>query len=162
MKKLKNIHFESKCVHAGIKEYQFGPVVPPIYQTSTFKFESTEHGAALFKGEVDGYIYTRMRNPTIEAMEDALAELEGGYKGLGCASGMAAINTVFIGVLSAGDHVICSKSVYGPTSTLLRNIISKFNVEVSFAETSNLEDIKKALKPNTRMIYVESPGNPTL
>ena len=162
MKSSKNHRFESRCVHAGIKEYEFGPVVPPIYQTSTFKFESTKHGAALFKGEIDGYIYTRMRNPTIEAMEDALADLEGGYKALGCASGMAAINTVFVSMLSAGDHVICSKSVYGPTSTLLKGIISKFNIEVSFAETSILEEVHSNLKANTKMIYVESPGNPTL
>lgn len=72
----------TKCVHSGIKDYEFGPVVPPIYQTSTFKFKDADHGARLFKGEEDGYIYTRMRNPTIEAMEDAIADLEqGGGKG---------------------------------------------------------------------------------
>ena len=86
MSKNKNLHIESKCVHAGIKEYEHGPVVPPIYQTSTFKFESADHGGSLFAGEQKGYIYTRMQNPTIEAMEDAVAELEGGYKALGCAS----------------------------------------------------------------------------
>jgi len=158
--KITNI--DSKCVHAGISDYQWGPVVPPIYQTSTFKFESAEHGATLFKGEAKGYIYTRMSNPTIEAMEDAVADLEGGYKALGCASGMAAINTAFIALLKAGDHVICSKSVYGPTVTLLKGVIGKFAIDVSFVDTDITEEVKKALKPNTKVIYVETPGNPTL
>ncbi len=158
----KNKHLESKCVHAGVGENEFGSVVPPIYQTSTFKLKSTSHGASLFKGEGEGYIYTRMGNPTIEAMENAIAELEGGYKALGCASGMAAINTVFTGLLNAGDHVICSKSVYGPTSTLLKNIFSKFGIETTFVETPIIEEINKAVKPNTKIVYVESPGNPTL
>ncbi|MCB9249688.1 MAG: PLP-dependent transferase [Ignavibacteriales bacterium] len=162
MSKNKNLHIESKCVHAGIKEYEHGPVVPPIYQTSTFKFESADYGGSLFAGEQKGYIYTRMQNPTIEAMEDAVAELEGGYKALGCASGMAAIHTVFSALLNAGDHVICSKSVYGPTSTLLATVLSRFNVETTFVNTSNMKKIEEALKPNTKVIYIETPGNPTL
>jgi len=112
----KKLNIESKCVHAGIGEYEHGAVVPPIYQTSTFKFESADHGGSLFAGEQKGYIYSRMLNPTVEAMEDSVATLELGYKGLGCASGMAAINTVFTALLQAGDHVVCSKSVYGPTA----------------------------------------------
>lgn len=162
MSKNKNIKFDSKCVHSGIGEYEFGPVVPPIYQTSTFKFESAAHGASLFKGEKEGYIYTRMSNPTVEAMEKSVAELEGGFKALGCASGMAAISTAFTALLKANDHVICSKSVYGPTSTLLRTIFEKFNVETTFVETSEINEIKNAVKSNTKVIYVETPGNPTL
>ncbi len=157
-----NHGFESKCVHAGIKEYEFGPVVPPIYQTSTFKFESTEHGASLFSGEKTGYIYTRMKNPTIEAMEDAVAELEAGHKALGCASGMAAINTALTTLLNAGDHMICSKAVYGPTATLVATVFSKFDIETTFVHTSDIEEVKSAIKENTKVIYVETPGNPTL
>ena len=162
MKNNNNLNIETKCVHAGIKEYEHGPVIPPIYQTSTFKFESADHGGSLFAGEQKGYIYTRMLNPTVEAMEDAIAELEGGYKALGCASGMAAVNTVFSALLKSGDHVICSKSVYGPTSTLLATVFSKFNVESTFVNTSNIQNIEKSIKPNTRLIYIETPGNPTL
>ncbi|MFH1197945.1 MAG: PLP-dependent aspartate aminotransferase family protein [bacterium] len=162
MSHIKNIHFDSKCVHAGISDYQFGPVVPPIYQTSTFKFESVEHGAALFKGDKKGYIYTRMLNPTIEALENALAELEGGHKALACASGMAAANTIFAALLKSGDHVVCSKAVYGPTSTLLANIMTKFGVETDFVNTSDLDAIKNAMKSKTKIVYVETPGNPTL
>ena len=162
MKEFKIENIESLCVHSGVGEYEHGSVVPPIYQTSTFKFESSKHGADLFKGEAKGYIYTRMGNPTIEAMEKAVAELEGGYKALGCASGMAAINTALTALLKTGDHVVCSKSVYGPTNTLLANVFSKYGVETTFVDTDIIENMKSAVKKNTTVIYVESPGNPTL
>ncbi len=162
MSENKNLDIASKCVHAGVGEYEHGPVVPPIYQTSTFKFESAEHGGSLFKGEQKGYIYTRMQNPTVEAMEDTVAALEGGYKALGCASGMAAIHTVFAALLHAGDHVVCSKSVYGPTSTLLASVMSNFNIATTFVNTSDIKKVEEAIKPNTKIIYIETPGNPTL
>ena len=162
MSSTEKLNIESKCVHAGIGEYEHGAVIPPIYQTSTFKFESADHGGALFAGEQKGYIYTRMQNPTIEAMEAAVAELEGGHKALGCASGMAAINTVFTALLNAGDHVVCSKSVYGPTNTLLATVHSKFNVETTFVNSSEIRQVEAAVKPNTKIIYIETPGNPTL
>lgn len=158
----KSLNIESKCVHAGIGKYEHGSVIPPIYQTSTFKFESADHGGSLFSGEQKGYIYTRMLNPTIEAMEDAVAELEGGFKALGCASGMAAINTMFTALLKSGDHVVCSKSVYGPTNTLLSTVLSKFNIETSFVNTSDTDKVKTSIRPNTKLIYIETPGNPTL
>lgn len=162
MKENSNIKFETKCVHSGIGEYEFGPVVPPIYQTSTFKFESVEHGAALFAGEKKGYIYTRMLNPTVQAMEDAIAELEGGHKALGCGSGMAAVHTIFASLTKTGDHVVCSSAVYGPTTTLLNTIMKNYGVETTFVDTANLAEVKKAIKPNTKVVYVETPGNPTL
>lgn len=159
-KKPKNI--ESQCVHSGMKDNEHKAVVPPIYQTSTFKFDSAEHGASLFKDESKGYIYTRMGNPTIEAMENAVAELEGGCHALGCASGMAAISTTLIGLLNAGDHLICSKAVYGPTAMLIKNILNKFNISAAFVDASDVEQIKKSIQQNTKVIYVETPGNPTL
>ncbi len=158
----KNASFETKCVHAGIGEYEFRPVVPPIYQTSTFKFESADQGAAIFKGDEEGFIYTRMKNPTVEAMENAVADLEGGYKALGCGSGMAAISTALTTLLKAGDHVVCSKALYGPTTTLLGTIFTKFNIEVTFVDTNILDDVKNAVRPNTKVVYIETPGNPTL
>jgi methionine-gamma-lyase len=162
MKDNSNVKFETKCVHSGISEYEFGPVIPPIYQTSTFKFESVEHGASLFAGEKKGYIYTRMLNPTIQAMEDAIAALEGGHKALGCGSGMAAQHTIFASLTQAGDHIVCSTAVYGPTTTLLNTIMKKYGVETTFVDTTNLDEVKKAIKPNTKVVYVETPGNPTL
>jgi len=152
----------TNCVHAGIGENEHNAVVPPIYQTSTFKFNSADHGAELFSGKKEGYIYTRLGNPTIEALENAVATLEGGFGGLACASGMAAIHTVFSAFLKAGDHVVCSRAVYGPTTTLLDTVFKKFGVETSFIGTEDIQAIRDAVKPTTRMIYIESPGNPTL
>ena len=162
MSRDKKLDFSSRCVHSGIEENEFGAVVPPIYQTSTFKFKSVEQGAALFAGEEKGYIYTRMASPTIEAMENAIADLEGGYKALGCASGMAAIHTIFASLLSAGDHVVCSAAVYGPTTTLLNTIMKKFGVETTFVDTTDSENVRDAIKPNTKVVFIETPGNPTL
>ncbi len=153
---------ETKSVHAGIEDNEHLAVVPPIYQTSTFKFHNADHGAQLFSGAGEGYIYTRMGNPTIKALEDAVAQLEQGHKGLATASGMAAIHTVFTAYLKNGDHIICSEAVYGPTNTLLSSVFKKYNVETTFVDTDNLQAIEDAIKPNTKMIYVETPGNPTL
>lgn len=160
MKNYKNI--DTKCVHAGIGEYQFRPVVPPIYQTSTFGFESAEEGAMLFEGKKKGYIYTRMFNPTIEAMENAIAELEGGHKALGCASGMAAVNTIFTSTLKAGEHVVCSSAVYGPTTTILKTIMADFGIETTFVDSTCTENVTRAMKKNTKLVFIESPSNPTM
>ena len=162
MNKDQKYSMETLCVHAGNAEDTKGSVITPIYQTSTFKFQNAEHGARLFKGEEDGYIYTRMRNPTIEALEICIAALEGGAKALGCASGMAAIHTLFAAILESGSHVVCSESLYGPTVGLLNNYLGKFGVETTFVDSSDLNAVKQAIKPNTKLIYVETPGNPTL
>ena len=158
----KNMGIDTICIHAGHKENKEGAVVTPIYQTSTFKFENADHGARLFKGEEDGYIYTRMRNPTVEAMEDAVAALEGGYKALGCGSGMAAVHTLFATVLASGDHIVCCNAAYGPTIVILNDFFTKYGVEVSFVDTSDLDAVRNAMKSNTKMVFVETPGNPTL
>lgn len=162
MKDLNMCGVNTQCVHAGATENIDGAVVTPIYQTSTFKFKNADHGARLFRGEEDGYIYTRMRNPTVEAMENAVALLEGGAKALGCGSGMAAIHTLFATVLEANSHIVCSSSVYGPTMTILENFFSKFGVETTFVNTENAQEIEDSVKDNTKLIYIETPGNPTL
>jgi len=162
MENIRKASDDTKVIHGGIGEYEYGPVVPPIYQVSTFKFEDVDHGARLFKSEEKGYIYTRMGNPTIEALENSVAILENGDKALACSSGMAAVHTVLASVLKTGDHVVCSEAVYGPTNIILRTLMTKFGIESTFVDTSNLEHVKKAIKPNTTLIYVESPGNPTL
>ena len=153
---------ETLAVHAGIGTYDGLPVVPPIYQTSTFAFDSASQGAALFAGTSKGYIYSRMGNPTVEALETSIAALEGGYGGLACGSGMAAIHTVLAGLLGQGDHVICSDAVYGPTCSLIENLLTKFGIENTIVDTSDLKAVKAAMKPNTKVVYVETPGNPTL
>lgn len=152
----------SLCVHAGAPEDPAGPVVTPIFETSTFRFKSAEHGAALFEAREPGYIYTRMLNPTVLALEECIAALEGGAFGLACSSGMAAIHTTFAALCSSGDHVICSEAVYGPTAGLLVNIMSRFGIETTLVDTSNLVAVREAFKPNTKLVMVETPGNPTL
>ena len=153
---------ESLVVHAGVEENEHLAVVPPIYQTSTFAFESVEQGASLFAGERRGYIYSRMGNPTVEGLEKSIAALEDGYAGLACSSGMAAIHTTFATLLSAGDHLVCSEAVYGPTCTLVETIISRFGIEYTMVDTSNLAAVERAVRPNTKVVYIETPGNPTL
>jgi len=153
---------ETLAVHAGIADYEHRPVIPPIYQASTFAFENVDQGAALFAGREHGYIYSRMGNPTVDALERSLAALEGGHKALACSSGMAAIHTCFTAILSAGDHVVCSDAVYGPTCTLIETVLSRFGVEATFVDTSDLDAVRGAIRDNTRMVYVETPGNPTL
>ncbi len=152
----------TKSVHAGMTENENMAVVNPIYQTSTFKFRDADHGTALFAGKEKGYIYTRMGNPTVKGLEDAVAQLEQGHKGLACGSGMAAIHTVFGAYLKQGDHVVCSEAVYGPTNTLLADMFAKFGVQTSFVDTADLHEIKNAMRPETKIVYVETPGNPTL
>jgi len=153
---------ETLVVHAGIDRYQFGPVVPPIYETSTFCFTDAEQGAALFAGEEHGYIYSRMGNPTVEALEKCIAALEGGHRALACASGMAAIHTTFASLLEAGDHMVLSDAVYGPTCTLVETVLTRYGIESTGVDTSDLAAIERAFRPNTKVVYVETPGNPTL
>jgi methionine-gamma-lyase len=158
----KNYAQDTLAVHAGVDDLQFHPAVVPIYQTSTFAFDSAEHGAELFAGKGRGYIYSRMANPTVEAAERAVAALEGGYAGLACASGMAAIHTVLATLLKQGDHVVCSEAVYGPTLTLVQSVMSDFGIESTMVDTSNTQAVRDALRPNTKVVYIETPCNPTL
>ena len=157
-----NKGFDTKLIHAGDFEDAFGSAVTPIYQTSTFAFKSAEHGAKLFKGEEKGFIYTRLNNPTIEALEVKLAQLENGFGGIALASGMAAVTTVYTAILKTGDHMISSNAVYGPSRGVMESIFAGFGVESSYIDTSSLEKIKAAIKPNTKMLYLETPANPTM
>jgi methionine-gamma-lyase len=158
----KKLKFDSMLIHGSGMHDEMGSAVTPIYQTSTFGFKSADHGAACFAGEDDGYIYTRLGNPTIEAMEKTIASLEGGFGAIGVSSGMAAVNTIYMALLNQGDHMIGSAAVYGPSRVVMETQWSRFGVEASFVHTCDLENIKAALKPNTKMIYIETPANPTL
>ena len=154
--------FDTKLIHSGTFEDQFNSVSVPIYQTSTFSFDNAEHGAACFAGESDGYIYSRLGNPTTKALEDCIADLEEGYGGIATASGMGAVTTVYMTYLEAGAHVISSDAVYGPARSVLETLFKKFGVESSFVNTSDVEQIKAAVKENTKLLYVETPANPTI
>lgn len=154
---------ETACVHAGPEaDPMYGSVAPPIYQTSTFVFSTPEEGAARFAGEEPGYIYTRMGNPTTAQLEASIAELEEGTSALATASGMAAVSTALFALLSAGDHVVCSASVYGPTRVLLERDFSRFGVGSTMIDTSEPERLRAAVTKRTRVVFVETPANPTL
>jgi methionine-gamma-lyase len=156
-------NIDTDCIHAGsAPDPAFGAVVPPIFQSSTFVFKTPEEGAARFAGEDPGYIYTRMGNPTISALEENVATLEGGSFALATSSGMAGVSTVFFALLSAGDHVVCSASVYGPSRVVLERDFSRFGIQASMVDTSDPELLRAAMTDRTRVVFVETPANPTL
>ncbi len=157
-----NTRFNTKLIHGGGYKDKYGSVNVPIFQSSTFEFESAEEGARCFLGESDGYIYTRLGNPTINVLEKMVAELEGGFGGIGTSSGMGAVNVVYMALLSKGDHMISSDAVYGPSRVIMEEHYSRFGVESTFVNTSDVGNIKKAIKPNTLMLYIETPANPTV
>lgn len=154
--------FNTKLIHGGGYKDKYGSVNVPIFQSSTFEFESAEEGARCFHGESDGYIYTRLGNPTINALEKMVAELEGGFGGIGTSSGMGAINTVYMALLSKGDHMISSDAVYGPSRVIMEEHYSRYGVESTYVTTSDIKNIKAAIKPNTRVLFIETPANPTV
>ncbi|NLI78802.1 MAG: PLP-dependent transferase [Candidatus Riflebacteria bacterium] len=155
--------FDTACIHAGQHpDRLFGGVSVPIYQSSTFAFANAEEGAARFSGRQEGYKYTRLGNPTTAALEACVAELEGGGIGLATASGMAAVSTAYMALLGQGAHAVSTASVYGPSRTLLEREFARFGVAADFVDTSSLDRLQAALKPNTRLVYLETPANPTL
>jgi len=158
----KDLGFNSKLVHAGDFKDAYGSAVTPIYQTSTFSFKNAQHGADLFAGKEKGYIYTRIGNPTIEALENKIAELENGYKGIALSSGMAAVSAVYMTVLKQGDHMISTSAVYGPSRCLMESIYSKFGVECTYVDTGDIKEIQKHIQANTKLLYIETPANPTI
>ena len=154
--------FNTKLIHAGAYEDEFGSATVPIYQTSTFKFKNAQHGADCFSGKTEGFIYSRIANPTIQALENNIAALENGYKGIATSSGMGAINCVYMALLGAGNHIVSSDAVYGPARGVLEQDYMRFGVEASFVNTSDIENIKAAIRPNTKVLYIETPANPTM
>ena len=158
----RNAGFDTKLVHAGVPHDAYGSAVTPIYQTSTFAFRNAQEGADRFAGKAEGYIYTRIGNPTIGAFEEAMAQLEGGALGIATSSGMSAVTTAYLSLLGAGDHVVSQASVYGPSRVFMEKHMSRFGVESTFVDPTDLENIRAAIRPNTKLIYVESPGNPSM
>ena len=157
-----NLHLDTILIHGSDVEEPFGAAVTPIYQASTFKFRSAAHGAACFAGEDPGFIYTRINNPTINALEKTLAQLENAAKCVVTSSGMAAVNTVYMAFLSAGDHIVSTDAVYGPSRVVIEKYWSRFGVEYSYIDTTNIENIKKAIQPNTKMLFIETPAKKKL
>jgi len=150
------------AAHAGGLDPRTGAVSPPIYQTSTFAFESAMQGAERFAGRDEGYIYTRMGNPTVRALEDAVARLENGYAGLATSTGMAAVATVFMAFLGKDLHLVSTDSVYGPSRVVVEKDFSRFGVSSSFVDSSDPAEVERAMRPETRIVYIETPANPTI
>lgn len=154
---------QTQVIHAGPEpDPVYGGVSVPIYQSSTFAFDSAEQGAARFAGREKGFIYTRIGNPTIRALEQCLAELEGGFDASATASGMAAVTTIYTALLDKDAHVVGTASIYGPSRTVLENEFSRFGVSADFVDTADIRNIEKCLRPGTRLLFVETPANPTL
>lgn len=159
---MKKAGINTKLIHAGYRHDATGAVNVPIYQSSTFQFRDAAHGAALFAGAEDGYIYSRIGNPTVRALEEAVAELEHGCTGIATSSGMGAVSTVYMALLGCGAHVVSTASVYGPSRTLLETQFSRFGVDASFVDTSDLNQLQAAIRPNTKLVYLETPANPAM
>ncbi|MFQ3276932.1 MAG: methionine-gamma-lyase, partial [Colwellia sp.] len=163
MTKFKSKNIETNAIHAGrIDDKQFGSLATPLYQTSTFIFDNAKQGGDRFSGESEGYIYTRLGNPTTRQLELRVAALECMDDAAATATGMAAVSAALLTNLQAGDHMISSKAVYGCSFSLMNHIFKKYNIEVTFVDMTEPENIKAAIKENTKLIFLETPINPNL
>jgi O-succinylhomoserine sulfhydrylase len=154
--------YQTLAIRTGHHRSLEGEHSEPIHETSSYVYADCEESAAVFSGAIEGNVYSRFTNPTVRIFEERLAAMECAESAIGAASGMAALLSVFITFLSAGDHVICSRSVFGSTAVLLRSFICKFGVSVSFVSQTDVNEWAAAVRPNTRLMFCETPSNPTL
>lgn len=156
-------NLQTLAVHAGeAPDPTTGALVPPLTLATTFHMGSTENGAALFSGEKEGYVYTRWANPTVTVLEKRVAALEGAEACVATASGMAAITTTLLANLKAGDHVVAAKAIYPSTFAVLSQDFSQYGIETTFVDATDIENVAEAMRTNTRVVYMETPGNPLL
>jgi len=151
---------ETLAVHAGTARSQFGEHSEALFLTSSFVFENAAQAAARFIGEQPGNIYSRFTNPTVTMFEERLAAMEGAEQCVATASGMSAILACCMGLLKAGDHVVASRSLFGATVNLFNNIIKKFGVETTYVSATDVAEWQAAVRPNTRLFFLETPSNP--
>ncbi len=161
-KDIKSMGFATKAIHGGHVDDQFGSLATPIHQTATFVFDSAEQGGRRFALEEGGYIYTRLGNPTNTQLEEKIALLEGAEAAVSTASGIGAVASAIWTVLKAGDHVVAAKTLYGCTFSYLNHGLSRYGVDVTFVDTTNLDEVRKAMRDNTKLVYLETPANPNL
>jgi O-succinylhomoserine sulfhydrylase len=155
-----NYDLETLAVRSGTTRSQFNEHSEAMFLTSSFVFESAAQAAARFKGEEPGNIYARFTNPTVTMFETRLAALEGAERCVAFSSGMAAILATVMGLMKAGEHIVASRSIFGSTVQLFSNILGRFGIETTYVSPTDPEEWKKALKPNTKLFFVESPSNP--
>ena len=155
-----DFELETLAIHAGIHRSQFNEHSEALYLTSSFVFDNAEQAALRFSGEEPGNVYSRFTNPTVTAFEERLAALEGAEACVATASGMSAILACVMGLLSAGDHIIASKSLFGATLNLFNNILKRFGIEITFVSPTNIKEWEVAVKANTKIFFIETPSNP--
>jgi len=153
-------HFATRAVRAGQQRTHEQEHAEPIFPTSSYVFDSAEQAAARFSGDEEGNIYSRFTNPTVRTFEQRLASLECAEAAVATSSGMSAILSTFMALLSAGDHIVCSRSVFGTTRVLLDKYLVKFGLEVDYVSLTDLDDWQRAIKPNTKALFLETPSNP--
>ena len=159
----KNSGFATKQIHVGKIEIPgIAPLATPIFQTSTFEFDSTAEGAARFAGEEEGYIYTRLGNPNTAKIAAKLAALEHAEAGMAMGSGMGAVSSVMWTVLHAGDHLLADDTLYGCTFAFFTHGLTRYGVEVTLVNFEDIDAVKAAIRPNTKAFYFETPTNPSL
>ncbi|MFT4174892.1 MAG: O-succinylhomoserine sulfhydrylase [Rhodocyclaceae bacterium] len=157
---MEEFDLDTLAVRAGIERSQFGEHSEALYLTSSYVFGSAAEAAARFSGAAEGNVYSRFTNPTVTALQTRLAALEGAEACVATASGMAAILSLAMALLKAGDHVIASRGLFGSTQQLFGNILSKFGIETSFVPATDLAAYRAAVRPSTRLFFVETPSNP--
>jgi O-succinylhomoserine sulfhydrylase len=151
---------ETLAVHAGTVRSQFGEHSEALFLTSSFVFDNAAQAAARFIGEQPGNIYSRFTNPTVTMFEERLAAMEGAEQCVATASGMSAILACCMGLLKAGDHIVASQSIFGATVNLFNNVIRKFGVETTFVSATDVAEWQAAVRPNTKLFFLETPSNP--
>ena len=157
----RKLGFSTLQVHGGQKpDSATGSRAVPIYQTTSYCFESVEHGADLFALKTDGHIYSRISNPTVAVFEERMALLEGGVGAVAFASGMGAINAAILNILQAGDEIVAAPTIYGGTFNLLANMLPKLGIKTHFVNPDDPESFRRAINDKTRLVYAETIGNP--
>jgi O-succinylhomoserine sulfhydrylase len=155
-----DFELQTLALHTGVHRSQFNEHSEALYLTSSFVFQSAAQAAARFSGAEPGNIYSRFTNPTVTAFEERLAALEGAEACVATSSGMSAILSCVMGLLSAGDHIVASRSLFGSTVNLFNNILSRFNIETTFVSATDVAAWEAAVKPGTKLLFVETPSNP--
>lgn len=159
----KSNNIETKAIHAGrINDEQFGSLATPLYQTSTFIFENAQQGADRFAGEEEGFIYSRLGNPTTRQLEMRVAAMEGMEDAAATATGMGAVSGALLSYLQAGDHMIASKAIYGCSYALISHMLTRFGIEVTFVDMTDMDAFRQAIKANTKLVFLETPINPNM
>jgi len=163
MAKPRTFNLDTLALHAGQKpDPATGARATPIYQTASYVFKNTDHAASIFNIERTGHVYSRISNPTNAVLEERIAAMEGGIGAIATASGQAAIHLGITTLLSAGEHIVSSQSIYGGTHNLLAYTLPRFGIKTTFVNPCDLDAIKNAIRPNTRLVFGETVGNPGL